>query len=207
MPTRLRWIAYVIAPLALVLGVALQRYNVHVHDQSAWAGGGFGMFSTVDIADGRARRAYVLTDRGPALVVDGPLGTLPREAYTQPRPERLAEAAGALAAQEWGIYGPESYRALWPALPDLLQTYFRSSPAWMQFLNDTTASADAGELYPPLLAFRPRNAPAGVAPLAVRVEGVRTEVWKSFFDSPNDRLGWELLAEASAPAAPASSPR
>ena len=105
---RWQWLAYLLAPVALVLGVAFQRYNVEVHDQSAWSGGGFGMFSTVDISDGRARRAYVLTDQGPALVADETF--LPRWLYTRPEPELMDAAAETIVKRSWVVYGPESYR-------------------------------------------------------------------------------------------------
>lgn len=213
MQTRFRWLAYVIAPLALVFGVALQRYNVHVHDQSAWAGGGFGMFSTVDAPDARARRAYVLTDRGPALIVEPEVGMPLRLLYTQPRTARMAQAARSLAHQEWVVFEPSAYRELWPAFPPLLQDYFRRSPAWWSFLSDTTiieedvsSSLTIQGLYPELLAFRMGRIFTAAIPVPARVEGAQIEVWKPVFDPSTDRLSWKLLAEASAPSLSPSSP-
>ena len=202
---RWQWIAYFLAPVALLLGVAFQRYSVEVYDQSAWSGGGFGMFSTVDISDGRARRAYLLTDQGPALVTDATF--LPRWLYTKPRPERMDVAAEALLKRSWAIYGPESYRALWPAFPDLLKAYFRSSPEWMAFLSDSTADvAGVRGLYPELLAFEGRQAPLQGIRRSVRVQGARTEVWKPVFYREENYVRWEPLAEgnALAPAQPES---
>ena len=127
-PAWLRWLAFGLAPLALLIGVGIQRYNVVANNQTPWAGGGFGMFSTVDIGDGRPFRAYVLTDGGPALVLDASVGEARRLVYTQPTPERVARAARTLAAQDWVVFDSSSYAAMMPALPPDFQA-FLAGPA------------------------------------------------------------------------------
>ena len=192
LPSRLRWLAYWLAPLVLVAGVAVQRYNVVVHEQTPWAGGGFGMFSTVDVPGARATRAYVLTDRGPALIVDPPLPESERLLYTQPTQERLDRAAEWLAAWDWRVFGPDSYEVIAPYLPDFLQRYLQTAEAQRDLLGDDAA-------YPNRLAFVERRAPSRGAPLDAAVEGVRIEVWRPVFDRDTNELSWELLRAATAP--------
>ncbi len=193
LPQRL---AYGLAPIVLIAGVALQRYNVEVHGQTQWAGGGFGMFSTVDVPGARALRAYVLTDRGEALVVEPRFGVKTRLVYTQPTQARLEAAARTVAAQDWRVYDASTYRTVWPSLPDFLQHYFRTSEAWQAAWADS-ASVDASGLYPSHLAFDPRRAPYNGLPTDAEVEGARVEVWRPVFDPDAELLRWERIAEAT----------
>ncbi len=198
-PLRLpQWLAYSLAPVVLVLGVAVQRYNVAVHHQTQWTGGGFGMFSTVDVPGGRALRAYVLTDHGEALIVEPDFGETTRLVYTQPTRSRLDAAARHLAGQDWRVYEPASYQTIWPSLPDFLQRYFQGSEAWQAAWNESAAGSTQG-LYPAHLAFDPRRSPHSGLPADAEIEGARVEVWRPFYDPDAEQLGWTLLAEATAP--------
>ncbi len=202
-----QWLAYGLAPAVLVLGVAMQRYNVAVHDQTQWTGGGFGMFSTVDVPGARALRAYVLTDRGEALLVEPDLGAETRLVYTQPTAARLEAAARHLAGRDWRVYEPSSYQTIWPSLPSFLQRYFRSSGAWQAAWSRAARSDSMGStagLYPGHLAFDPRRVPYNGLPTEVEIEGARVEVWRPVFDPDAGQLAWTLLAEATAPRDPAA---
>lgn len=192
-----QWLAYGLAPAVLVVGVAVQRYNVEVHHQTQWAGGGFGMFSTVDVPGARVVRAYVLTDQGEALIVEPSLGMETRLVYTQPKQERLDAAARYVAARDWSVYDASTYRTIWPSLPDFLQQYFRRSEAWQTAWDDSTSTGVVQGLYPGHLAFDRRRAPYSGLPLDVEIEGARVEVWRPTFDPDAERLGWERLAEAT----------
>ena len=202
---RWQWIAYFLAPLALLFAVAFQRYNVEVHDQSAWSGGGFGMFSTVDAPGTRMTRAYALTDRGPALILEPPLPESERLVYTQPTQERLDAAVRHLAGQEWRVFGAGSYDELEPYLPDYLQRYLRQKETRQEFLGE-----EAETPYPGMVAFAARRSPPRPSPDGVTVEGVRLEVWRSAFDGERNELSWRLIRASEAPSqrlAPSSEPR
>lgn len=202
LPSRLRWLACWLAPLALVVGVAVQRYNVVVHEQTPWAGGGFGMFSTVDVPGARVTRAYVLTDHGPALIVTPPFPESERLLYTQPTQERLDRAAQWLAAWEWRVFGRDSFEAIEPYLPDFLQRYLQATGARRDLLGE-----DGSNDYPSRIAFVERRVPPQGDLLDVVVEGVRVEVWRPVFDRDTNELSWELLRAATAPSPSPSSGR
>lgn len=190
-----RWhrVACVVAPLMLVLGVAVQRYHVAAYDQTPWAGGGFGMFSTVDVPGGRAIRAYLLTDDGPVLIVEPNLGAPTRLVYTQPKPERVASAARRLAAQSWQVYDADAYPSIWGSLPDFFQSYLDRAGAW-----DDGGADSSGVRYPSRIAFESRRAPRERIGSIPTVRSVRVEVWKPHFDRANERLRWEQIASATA---------
>lgn len=200
LPQRFQWLAYVLAPAVLVIGVVVQRYNVVVHAQSAWTGGGFGMFSTVDAPGTRMTRAYVLTDRGPALILEPPLPESERLVYTQPTQERLDAAVRHLTRQEWHVFGAESYDEIEPYLPDYLQHYLQQEEARRDFLGE-----EAETLYPSMVAFTARRSPPRSSPDSVTVEGIRLEVWRSAFDEEKNELSWRLIRASEAPS-PASRP-
>lgn len=183
----------VIAPVALIVGVITQRYHVEVDDQTPWAGGGFGMFSTVDVPGGRAVRAYLLTEAGPVLIMEPDLGAPIRLVYTQPKPERVAQAARRLASQSWQVYEAATYTEIWGSLPSFLQSYLDRAPAWEKESADSTEAA-----YPARIAFDSRRAPRERIGTVPAIRGVRVEVWKPYFDGANDRLRWEQIASETA---------
>lgn len=192
-PRRLQGLAYILAPAALVFGVATQRYNVEVHEQSPWTGGGFGMFSTVDAPGSRMVRAYLLTNKGPALIIEPQFSEPKQLIYTQPTERRLEVAARHLAAQEWRVFGEASYDELEPYLPDLLQRYLR----YHRFRLDSQ-DEDGREVYPGRIAFRPRQIMPRSPADEVEVEGVRLEVWRPVFAKEANALSWELIRAATA---------
>jgi hypothetical protein len=193
LPRRLQGLAYILAPAALVFGVALQRYNVEVHEQSPWIGGGFGMFSTIDAPGSRMVRAYVLTNEGPALIIEPRFSEPKQLINTQPTERRLEVAARHLAAQEWRVFGEASYDELEPYLPDLLQRYLR----YHRFRLDSQGG-EGGEMYPGHIAFRPRQIMPRSPADEVEVGGVRLEVWRPVFAKDANVLSWELIRAATA---------
>ena len=190
-----RWhrAACLVAPLALVLGVAVQRYHVETYDQTPWAGGGFGMFSTVDVPGGRAIRAYLLTDDGPVLIMEPNLAAPTRLVYTQPKPERVAAAAHRLASLSWQVYEAEAYPSIRGSLPDFFQSYLDRAAAW-----DNGMADSSGVRYPDRIAFDSRRAPRERVGSVPTVRSVRVEVWKPYFDRAAERLRWEQIAAATA---------
>lgn len=196
---RWQWLTCVIAPTVLLVGVAVQRYNVEVHAQTPWTGGGFGMFSTVDVPGARMIRAYVLTEDGQALIMEPNLGEPTRLVYTQPKAARVQRAADYLAAQRWQVYEAVTYPAIRASLPAYFLLYLDRSSAWKQTLTDSTGHDPP---YPERIAFDSRRAPpAAAAPASdVLVRGIRVEVWRPVFDRHAGRLVWTRIASATAEA-------
>ena len=185
LPAPLDRLAYWAVPLALVVGVLVQRYHVVADAQTAWTGGGFGMFSTVDVPGARLTRAYVLTDQGPALVLEPPyLGESWRLVYTRPTPERLERVASGLATVDWLVYDADAYDQLLPYLPDRFQSLLRSVDA---------APPGGAPTLPSRIAVRPGRVPTGVEPSGAVVEGAQIEVWRPRFDREGGRLRPVLL--------------
>jgi hypothetical protein len=99
------------APVLLLLGVAaIQIYHAEVLDLTAWKGGGFGMFSTLDGRDNRrlivtlVRRRSDQEERQPAaLPRTARVARLAKQARAMPSAERVQALADALAAQPWRI--------------------------------------------------------------------------------------------------------
>lgn len=194
--SRWTWLVCLIAPAMLVGNVAYQRYNVVVHHQTPWAGGGFGMFSTVDVPGGRMVQAYLITESGPVFIVEPNLGMPTRLVYTQPKPERVRAAARRLAAQSWRIYEAENYSRIWGSLPRFLQQYLDRPSARIGSLPDSVGAAT--DLYPARIAFESRRAPRELIGAVPDVQAVRVEVWKSQFDLAKDRLYWVQVASETA---------
>ena len=184
LPPRLDRVAYWAAPIALLLGVAFQRYNVVVHDQTPWVGGGFGMFSTVDVPGARLLRTYLLTDRGPVLVLDPALGDDRRLVYSQPKEDRLDRAANTVASRDWAVYSSDQYAALRPYFPEAFQRHLQIEEG-------------RGGL-PRYVALASARAPEAVEPVEAVVRGAQVEVWRSRFDRSEGRIVPERLRAARA---------
>ncbi len=90
------------APALLVAVALLQIHCVKVYDLTAWKGGGFGMFSTVDSQAARFLRIHAATEFGRMPVqVPANLSALALEVRTIPTPDRIARLKSALLLQQW----------------------------------------------------------------------------------------------------------
>jgi hypothetical protein len=100
--SRFFWRRVILAPACLLLVAGLQVVRVHQFGQSAWKGGGFGMFSTVDAPQARFLRLFVVTERG-RVPVEAPakLQKLISELRTAPSQRRAQELAAQLAKESW----------------------------------------------------------------------------------------------------------
>jgi hypothetical protein len=99
-------------PFVLVAVALVQIVRAHVVGQSAWKGGGFGMFSTVDSSGARFFRAYLIKD-GLQLAVPIPdrLEDLVHRTKIVPTDENLQLIADELATEQW-VHSDFAMRAL-----------------------------------------------------------------------------------------------
>jgi hypothetical protein len=104
-----------LAPICLCLVAVLHLYRVTTAGQTAWKGGGFGMFSTFDAENARFVRAFLLTEDGDRPIeIPAELEKRVAELKTAPNQAGLDTLAQRLAQRTW--YDPvldgEQLRAL-----------------------------------------------------------------------------------------------
>ncbi len=101
-----RTLARAVPPALLVLVAASQLWLAHARGLTAWCGGGFGMFSTIDGWGARHLHATLLGDGWRQEVeVPGALRELEERALALPDDERLEPLARALLREELGALG------------------------------------------------------------------------------------------------------
>lgn len=106
-------------PLALLLAIfGLQYVTAQTTVLTPWKGGGFGMFSTVDVDTGRIVKAYFDIDgqEYPVAVPEQLDGTI-KSLRPMPTEERVEDFARRLAAIEWvehTEYRPEQLQRFGP---------------------------------------------------------------------------------------------
>jgi hypothetical protein len=192
------------APALLVAVAASQFWLAHARNLSAWKGGGFGMFSTVDSPGGRFLRIYLVTPRGEMPVALPPaLAPLALECRTLPSAGRLGRLAGALAAGRWVPYELASAVAHYQALGgaegaraggDL------AAPAAGAGARPATGDlpGERGLVRLGILRMQGQEEPPGAS--AVAFSAVRVELWRQAFAASERRLHARRLLAASAPA-------
>ena len=172
---------------ALVLIAGLQFILATRYGLSAWKGGGFGMFSTIDSPDARFLRIYLITPQGrlpaipPAFVAKQSLRlqTLPSNVAAQ-------DYAAELAQFQWMDAESLAARNL---IPDQPANPFAPMPG-----------ARVAEALPPGIA-----PPPGAMPLSP--DRVEVEVWHYRFDAGTGALHAEKLDQAEAAARSQEMPR
>jgi len=193
-PNRLTWLlARYGAPALLAVVALFQTYQALRHELTPWRGGGFGMFSTVDVPSARFFRLYLATDEGE---IPAPLpATLAisfREIQTLPTEESLDRLARRLAAATWAV--PDLPLVALERVTEAPETGLEAGRPW----------SPGGEfpvrapLPVPLLAGE--ELPGGLTRLDAL--GVRLELWRYHFDQETTRLEVERLQEARATSSP-----
>jgi hypothetical protein len=187
-----------LAPALLVAVAATQLLLAHTRGLSAWKGGGFGMFSTVDSPLGRFYRVSLLTDSGEVRVaVPAELEPLAAAARTLPTPERLRRLGAVMAAGRW-----------------VPLSMVRAEQRYMELHADRPADDLADPARP--RAALPGDLPPGPGPLtfgvlrmqapgeapspqAVAVRGVRVELWRTRFHPPSRTLRGSPVTSVTVP--------
>src|SRR5690554_3498707 len=99
-----RWLLTWLAPGLLVVVACIQLALVRTQDLTAWKGGGFGMFSTLDSPSARALRVVLLTTEGEALVLFPSVEVRMARLLNMPDTELLTDLAEQTAREEWLVY-------------------------------------------------------------------------------------------------------
>lgn len=179
---------------ALTVVALLQIYASTVGPLSAWKGGGFGMFSTIDSPGSRFLRAYLHTE-GHAVIVRVPASLLglEREIRTLPLRRRLQDLANQMGNGIWvstSVIPPgDRYRQLWRRYEEGQKGASREDKAaeaaieaqnvrWVYRMLDGRDRDDAGD--------------------PVRVDRLDLEVWQIRFDRTRERLEAAPILSASA---------
>ena len=178
-----RWIAVI--PVAVLLLIAsVQIYTAHTTELSPWKGGGFGMFSTVDVPTERVVDLYLIID-GEEIPTAIPGAFQGQKASLTPMPteSRTRQMAQALANQSWIDLGEQ--------LPPPLHRFaHHAEPATDRYLIPLGATHDPDR--------------------AIEVDAIRLQVFGLGFE-PDDRGGGSLyrnpLSDVTVPIDRASSDR
>jgi hypothetical protein len=187
------WRRALLVPICLCLVAGGHAWRVHAHGQTAWKGGGFGMFSTVDSEHARFVKAYLLTSQG-EIPVAMPDNLRKRMAQLRAAPN-LADAerlAHKLLEMKW-----VDQQHLWSQRADHL-AQANSSHAMAIDLKTS-------EVPTSIWSYRPSGS---VSPIAVRrdageqaiaVEKVRLEVWRYHFEADAAKLSATCLLSTTLP--------
>jgi hypothetical protein len=169
MPQGVRGKVKLAAPAFLVLVAGVQLTLARAQALTAWKGGGFGMFSTVDSRNARFLRIHLLAEgKETAVQLPRTAQVLAREIRSLPTTQRLQRLADTLAALSW--VRP-------PAMG-----------------NQTPAAGEAGST-PDRLRPRAKDDPEAAG---VPISGVKVELWRYTFDTRNAVLRAAPLAQAVA---------
>jgi len=172
---------------------ALHFCGVVFADLSAWKGGGFGMFSTVDAPHSRFLRVALITEDGETWIVTPPSWAKEvRKIRTMPTARRIASLGRELIDSDWTNYeivsSEEKYRTALeartgvepPAEPrdEALRTRLDMGPfGFVQALEDVDGERQGTEL--------------------LDVQAVRIEVWRYRFDQESGALRAKMLRNAT----------
>lgn len=185
-----------LAPGLLVLVACVQLALVRTHDLTAWKGGGFGMFSTLDSPSARTLRVVLLTTEGEALVVFPTVEVRKARLLNMPNTGLLTDLAEQTAQEDWLVYTHDQLVEMKSGLPEEIRRQLARTEAERRNMlaEDSTAALPAP--YPRLVAFTHAGRPAQFEGREAEVIGARAEVWRFRFDADEDRLYAEVVNRA-----------
>jgi hypothetical protein len=175
-----------LVPICLCVIAANHAYQVFTFGQTAWKGGGFGMFSTVDAENARFIKTYVHTKEGEQPVeLPQELQKHAAEVRAAPSQAGLNALATRLAKFHW-----QDHPAAWQQLAEHIS-------------NQPGTSINAGCLHPAPQEVALTPQPLGLRPVlkpcaqqttqaVVKVNGVRLELWRYRYHAATQQLTAEL---------------
>ena len=186
----LRWL---VAPALLCALAINQLVLVRLSNLSAWKGGGFGMFSTMDSPGARYLRIYLCTAEGNIpVLIPAPLRVESIKLRTMPNETQAQALADLLASGTWVKQQMQSAQAYYASLqaPEGLD----GAPAAGKGLTN-------GEVEQPgFVRMLDKAEAVGAADLVVNFFDARVEVWRYRFDANQSQLvATKVLAARSAP--------
>jgi hypothetical protein len=186
------WPPLYLAPLALLLVAAVQLIRVETQHLTAWKGGGFGMFSSLDLI--RVVRVHVTTDEGEAVVPLPDLPILKARLLAAPDMPALERVASRALERDWVLLDYDEMVAGAAGLPEEVRSGIIRSET------NRELRSKEWKAYPDLAAFAvPEGAPPGFgrSPSAARVV-----VYAARYEPQEQRLVFEPLNELVVEAPP-----
>jgi hypothetical protein len=193
------WRRVALAPICLLLVAGLHVARVAWCGQSAWKGGGFGMFSTVDAPNARFVRAYLVRGQHRvAISVPDKLSKVQSELRTAPSQTRLDELATELARQSW-----IDEDARWQTIAGKLPSQTADSPLAAALLRNRRGQ-ESQPPTPAIAGSKSNIVAAGSIDQRrergdlLAIDGVVIELWRYEYDAPANVLRARLLLTAAA---------
>ena len=182
------------SPILLIAIACLQLYLAHTQHLTAWKGGGFGMFSTVDSSGARFFRVFFISSKETFPVeVPQHLRRIARKARAIPTTKNLDRLAQALLDEVWIPYEYDQFvendlpqsKSPFKFLQDFLGQDNQSSHEKKD--NDTlkVPNSYSSDLQPRLRTKEDFEHPR--KDIIVQIHEVRLELWQIEFD-PNSSI-------------------
>jgi hypothetical protein len=179
-----------LVPVCLCLVVAIHAYHVHANGQTAWKGGGFGMFSTVDAEHARYVKAYLLTPQGEfPVAIPADLRKSVAQLRAAPNQAATENLARKLLAKHW-----VDQQWLWSQRAEQVEKHHGERIA-ATHLHPTDENASIWS-YRPQGSFSPLE-PGNANNQPSAVNKVRVEVWRYRFQQQEQMLTTERLFVAT----------
>ena len=186
-----------LAPGLLVLVACIQLALVRTHDLTAWKGGGFGMFSTLDSPVARTLRVVLLTTEGEALVLFPSVEVRRARLLNMPDTELLTDLAAQTVREDWLVYTRDQLVEIESELSEEIRRQLARTERDRREALAEDSTAALPEPYPRLVAFSRARRLVRFEDVGAEVVGARAEVWRFRFDTDEDRLHAEVVNSAT----------
>lgn len=158
-------------PLVLITIACLQLYFAHYHMLSAWKGGGFGMFSTVDSPEARFFRVYLMVDGVETPVkIPSDFAKLVYKVRAFPQPADLHLLAQTLVESTW-VASRTHVDENDVELSNVIQNMQIQTAATKELLTNNR----------PQYRIQPDNETDATDTVKIQVQRIRVELWRFHF--------------------------
>ena len=174
-----------LVPICLCVIAVGHAYRVFACGQTAWKGGGFGMFSTVDAENARYVKIYLTTDQGEVPVeLPSELRKPAAELRAAPNQSSTDALARRLAKLNW-----RDGQVSWSRMASNLQ----SGIVTAHLLHAAEKPIDSPHVPPAGSRSTLTSTTSSIANGIVLIHKVRVEVWRYRYDATTHVLSSELL--------------
>ena len=180
-----------LVPVCLCVIAAGHVYRVFACGQTAWKGGGFGMFSTVDAENARFVKCYLQTTAG-EIPVELPAVLQKKGAVLRAAPNQAGanDLAQRLAKLTW-----HDSQARWSHIANKIAQAPRQAVA-KEMLHPVQAQDRNERVHPAGSPSTLEAISANEGTATIPVHSVRVEVWRYRYDAATRRLNAELMVQS-----------